>query len=123
MGILDFLFGRRPESASVAKERLQIIVSQERAGRNAPDFLPLLQQEVLSVVAKYLDVDDDAIRIIHSQKAGGAAVLDINIELDKALIRPMPRAAAAAARTGEQRSSRLAAKTRAAKAAPLPRGA
>ncbi len=120
MGILDFLFGRRPESASVAKERLQIIVSQERAGRNAPDFLPLLQQEVLSVVAKYLDVDDDAIRIVHSQKAGGAAVLDINIELDKALIRPMPRAAA---RNGEQRSSRLAAKTRAAKAAPLPRGA
>ena len=43
MGILDFL-KRKPEpSAGVAKERLRIIVAQERSTRGGPDYLPLLR--------------------------------------------------------------------------------
>lgn len=85
-GILERLFGRKKATASVAKERLQIVLAHERASRSAPDFLPLLQREVLAVVAKYLDVDDDMIKV-HLEKSGETSVLEINVEMDKARIR------------------------------------
>jgi cell division topological specificity factor len=44
MSLLDF-FRKRNPSASIAKERLQIVLAHERAGRHAPDFLPLLQRK------------------------------------------------------------------------------
>ena len=37
------LFRRRPPSANVAKERLRIIVAQERSTRGGPDYLPVLR--------------------------------------------------------------------------------
>jgi cell division topological specificity factor len=89
MKLLDRLFGKKPQTASVAKERLQIVLAHERAGRSAPDFLPLLQREVLAVVAKYLDVSDDMIKV-HLEKLGETSVLEINVELDKAKIKPRP---------------------------------
>ena len=46
MSLLSFLLGEKKKSASVAKERLQIILAHERTGRNAfaPDYLPALQR-------------------------------------------------------------------------------
>ena len=88
MSLLNF-FRKRTESASIAKERLQIVVAHERAGRNAPDFLPLLQREILAVVAKYLDVSDEMIQI-HLEKVGGTSMLEINVELDKARAKSPP---------------------------------
>ena len=49
MGLLAF-FRRSPATASVAKERLRIIVAQERSARGGPDYLPLLRRELLEVV-------------------------------------------------------------------------
>jgi cell division topological specificity factor len=89
MKLLDILFRKSPPTASVAKERLQIVLAHERAGRAAPDFLPLLQRELLAVVAKYLDVSDDMIQV-ELEKRGEMSVLEINVELDKAKIRPRP---------------------------------
>ena len=88
MSLLSF-FRRRDPSASIAKERLQIVLAHERAGRGAPDFLPLLQREVLAVVAKYLDVTDEMIKI-HLERVGETSVLEINVELDKAKAKPQP---------------------------------
>ena len=85
MSLLNF-FRKRNASASIAKERLQIVLAHERAGRNAPEFLPLLQKEILAVVAKYLDVSDEMIKI-HLEKVGGTSVLEINVELDKARVK------------------------------------
>ena len=49
MGILDFL-KRKPEpTAVVAKERLRIIVAQERSNRGAPDYLPLLRNDEVGI--------------------------------------------------------------------------
>ena len=61
MGILDFL-KRKPEAtATVARERLRIIVAQERSTRGAPDYLPMMRNELLEVIKKYVHVDLDAI--------------------------------------------------------------
>ena len=50
MSFLDYFRSRKNTgSASVAKERLQIIVAHERGRRDQPDYLPQLQQELLAV--------------------------------------------------------------------------
>ena len=55
MGLLAF-FRSKPSSAQVAKERLRIIVSQERNRRGGgPDYLPLLRKELLEVIRKYVE--------------------------------------------------------------------
>jgi cell division topological specificity factor MinE len=49
------LFGNKPKTASIAKERLQLIIAHERSDQNSkPDFLPALQQELVAVISKYV---------------------------------------------------------------------
>jgi cell division topological specificity factor len=82
VSLFDFFFPRKTDadSASVAKERLQIVLAHERAGRDGPDFLPRLQKELLAVVAKYVAVKEDMIHVALS-KSGTASVLEINVEM------------------------------------------
>jgi cell division topological specificity factor len=87
MNILGFFLQRRQPSASIAKERLQIVLAHERAGRDGPEFLPSLQKELLAVVAKYVEVKDDMIRV-NLGKSDGTSVLEINVEFDRTNIKP-----------------------------------
>jgi|SRR5690348_224447 cell division topological specificity factor len=80
MSLFDFFFPKRPASASIAKERLQIVLAHERVGRGGPDFLPALQKDLLAVVAKYVAIKDDMLRV-KLGKEGSASVLEINVEL------------------------------------------
>ena len=63
MGLFKYLFSPHRHSASVAKERLKIVLAHERAGRDAPDFLPKLQKELIDVVGRYVEIRDDMIRV------------------------------------------------------------
>ncbi len=90
MSLFDIIFPKKPATAAIAKERLQIVLAHERAGRDGPDFLPMLQKDVLAVVAKYVAVDDDKIRVALS-KQGRASVLEINVELAPVPVAGVPR--------------------------------
>lgn len=81
-GVLDYLRGENKKSASVAKERLQIILAHERAGRGAatPDYMPALQEELLEVIAKYIHIDRDSFKV-QLEKHGDYEVLELNITL------------------------------------------
>ena len=61
---LSFLLGEKKKTASVAKERLQIILAHERSGRNAaePDYLPALQRELVAVISKYVKINPDDLK-------------------------------------------------------------
>jgi cell division topological specificity factor len=80
MSIFDFLKPKKTATASIAKERLRIIVAQERTHRGAPDYLPLLQRELLEVIRKYVAVDGDAVKV-EMAKDGDHDVLDISVAL------------------------------------------
>jgi cell division topological specificity factor len=80
MGIMDFFIQRNKNTANVAKERLRIIIAQERSTRGAPDYLPLLQRELLEVIRKYVNVDVDAVKV-DFVKDGEHDVLDISVAL------------------------------------------
>jgi len=82
MSLLDYLLGRRKQenTAELAKERLQIILAHERTNRNAPDYLPELQRELLQVVAKYIPIDLNDIQV-KLERQGNYEVLELNIPL------------------------------------------
>jgi cell division topological specificity factor len=89
MGLFNFLFSPHRNSAAIAKERLKIVLAHERAGRSAPDFLPKLQKELIDVVARYVQIRDDMIRV-NLGKSGETSLLEINIELEGAKPVPVP---------------------------------
>lgn len=82
MKLLEFLRRERKQSASVAKERLQIIVTQQRSRRGQPDYLPMLERELLEVVRRYVNVDSDAIQI-HLDAEDDCSVLELNVTLPR----------------------------------------
>ena len=79
--LIDYFRDTPKNTASVAKERLQIVISHERAKRhNQHDFLPLLQKELMAVISKYFPVDEDQVRV-ELAKTGDLSILELNITL------------------------------------------
>lgn len=64
MKMLRNLFQREQESsADVARERLKLMISQDRMQRNQPDFLPRLQKELIEVIRRYTHSASDEIHV------------------------------------------------------------
>jgi cell division topological specificity factor len=82
MSFLSFFLGEKKKTASVAKERLQIILAHERSGRNAaePDYLPALQKELVAVIGKYIRINPDDIKV-QLERQDDLEVLEVKIEL------------------------------------------
>jgi cell division topological specificity factor len=83
VSLLDYIRGKRePRSASVAKERLQIIVAHERSKRSIkqPDFLPQMQQEIIAVIRKYIPIETDQVTV-NLDDSENCSVLELNITL------------------------------------------
>lgn len=80
--LLTYLRGPEKKSAAIAKERLQIILAHERAGRggDTPDYLPALREELLEVIAKYIHIDREMMRM-QLERHGDLEVLELNITL------------------------------------------
>jgi cell division topological specificity factor len=76
------LIRKKPNTAQLAKDRLQIIVARERTsvGDGVASYLPKLQQELLQVIAKYEKLDLDRVFVNLDKKQSGE-VLEINISL------------------------------------------
>jgi cell division topological specificity factor len=98
MSFLSY-FRRRPKSASLARDRLSIIVAREHTGgRKAPDYLPQLQQELLAVIARYEKIDLSNVTV-NVDKSGGCEVLELNIVLPDAQLKVKTGGAPAVAAT------------------------
>ncbi|MFZ0219759.1 MAG: cell division topological specificity factor MinE [Candidatus Aquirickettsiella sp.] len=86
MSLLNYIFRKKPNTATLAKERLQIIVSHERRTENNSDFLPKLQQELIGVIAKYyVGIDPQQVKV-DLERAGNCSILELNITLPNAEI-------------------------------------
>jgi cell division topological specificity factor len=80
MSLLSFLLGQKKPSASVAKERLQIILAHERTGRDAPNYLPQLQQELIAVISKYIKINPEDIKV-NVERQDSLEILEVKIEM------------------------------------------
>ena len=72
-------------SRDAAKERLHLVLMQDRANVSA-DFLELMKQEIIEVIKKYIDIDEAAIDVRLTNKenedgTNGAPALYANIPI------------------------------------------
>ncbi len=72
-------------SKDTAKERLHLVLMQDRANVSA-DFLDLMRQEIIEVIKKYIDIDESAMDVRLTNQANedgtqGAPALYANIPI------------------------------------------
>lgn len=79
MGLFDYFHANR-RSADVAKERLSILIARDQIQRNQPSFLPQLQDELLEVIKKYVDIDQDDVSVTLDRE-DDCEILELNIAL------------------------------------------
>ena len=71
---------RRQGSAPVARERLQILLSHERATRGQTDLLGVLREQILSAIAKHVTVEPDSVQV-RMDRGVTLSTLEINVEI------------------------------------------
>lgn len=82
MSILDyFRTKKKTPSASLAKERLQVVVAHQRdQRRKEPDYLPQLQKEIIDVISKYVQIDRDQV-MVNLESSEDCSILELNVTL------------------------------------------
>ncbi|MDB5562372.1 MAG: hypothetical protein JWN11_1790 [Hyphomicrobiales bacterium] len=81
MTLLDMF--RRRGSAPVARERLQVLLAYERNNRNQPDLVAVLREEIMAVIVKHIQVDQDDVRVT-MDRGETMSTLEIDIHIPNA---------------------------------------
>ncbi len=78
MSLFGFL--SRRSSAPVARDRLQILLSHERAFIGGNDLAATLQEEILRVIAKHIAIDRDKVKV-NLERGDSVSTLEIDVEM------------------------------------------
>lgn len=73
-------FFSRPQSAPAARERLQVLLAHERATVGGSDLVSTLRDEILQVIAKHVEIDDEKLRIT-MERGVQVSTLAIDVEI------------------------------------------
>jgi len=84
---MDFFkfFSLKHSSKNVAKERLQLILINDRAGIS-PQLLEAIKEDILKVISKYVEIDCEEIEVKMTktqQSDGGLPALVASIPIKK----------------------------------------
>lgn len=71
---------KKQTSATLAKERLQIIVAHESTRQNPMDIIQSLQKELVTVISKYVTIDPEQIKV-QLERNGDYSILELNVTL------------------------------------------
>ena len=63
MSLLDLILRRQPKSASLAKERLQVIIAREGSRDGNPELILQIKQAVIEAVSRFVKVSPEDINI------------------------------------------------------------
>jgi len=69
MGFWNRLFGRQPTSREIAKDRLQLVLIHDRLGLSQ-ETIKQIQDEIIAVLSRYVDIERDKMDISLTQKRG-----------------------------------------------------
>ena len=81
MNLLD-IFKRRG-SAPVARERLQVLLAYERRNRSQPDLVSVLREEIMAVIARHVQIDQDFLQV-SMDRGETMSTLEIDIHIPNA---------------------------------------
>jgi cell division topological specificity factor len=84
MGVFEFMVGRKkPTPGEMAKERLKVVLVHDRLKLN-PELLELIRSELLAVLSRRLDVDEQQMQITLAREGGWDKLLaDVPIKRQK----------------------------------------
>lgn len=82
--ISDAIFGKEKEQSvrESAKQRLHLVLINDRANQNAPDFLPKLRLDILEVLKKYVPIANDEDVEINVDRKDGTSIMEMSISID-----------------------------------------
>ncbi|MDG6094542.1 cell division topological specificity factor MinE [Acetobacter sp. AN02] len=83
MSFFGSLFSRNRNSASVARDRLQILLAHERSnasGEDQSELLVQLQKEIMEVIRRHVSVDQDKVQV-KLDRGESCSMLEIDIEV------------------------------------------
>jgi cell division topological specificity factor len=80
MSLLDLFRKKNSNTASLAKNRLGLLIATNRADQASPNFLPQMREEILQVIAKYIPIDRETIHVM-MERNNGVDMLEIEIPL------------------------------------------
>lgn len=78
MRLLSFL--NRKGSASVARDRLQILLAHERTSTGRSDLVDVLREEILGVIRKHIPVEPDKVQV-KMNPGRSMSTLEIGVEI------------------------------------------
>ncbi|MEZ5545590.1 MAG: cell division topological specificity factor MinE [Lysobacteraceae bacterium] len=81
MGIFDFLKPKSNSAAEAKKRLMQVLIATRPGEKGAPDFLPMLRQDILAVLQKHVPGFDPEGVSVELHKDGEQDVLDITVSL------------------------------------------
>ena len=92
---------RKPPTAPIARDRLQILLSHERTIAGGSDLVALLREEILAVIKKHVNVDPEKVQV-KMERGESVSMLEVDIEIPTPTKKAKPKMAkveAAAAAT------------------------
>ena len=60
---LNALFGKKSKSGSIAKDRLQILLVQDRTTCCPDDTFEAMRADIIKVISNYMEIDEDELDI------------------------------------------------------------
>jgi cell division topological specificity factor len=96
-----FRFFKSRGTAPVARERLQILLTHERAALGPRDLVAILRDDLLATIARHIEFDPEKLSV-KMDRAGAFSTLEIDVEIpsdkiNSAALRRTPPAQASAA--------------------------
>jgi cell division topological specificity factor len=82
VGILDFLFKKDDKNSSIAKERLQFVLTFDRLSIN-PALQEKIRDEIIQVIGKYMEIDEEAANVFVESTESDLSHLIVNIPLKR----------------------------------------
>lgn len=80
---LNKIFGKDTgSSGNVAKERLRLVLVHDRASVS-PEFLQVLKNDLIQVISKYMEIDEDALEVNLDNDEQDQVALVANIPVKK----------------------------------------
>lgn len=84
--ITDALSSRKAEptnARNAAKQRLSVVLVNDRAGRDTPDFMPKLRQEIIEVIRKYVPIQSEEDVKVSIANKDNASIMELSVSLER----------------------------------------
>lgn len=75
-----FRFFSKQSSAPTARDRLQVLLAHERATVGQTDLIAVLREEILAVIAKHVEIDDERVSV-KMDRGEHVTTLEVDIEI------------------------------------------